>query len=69
MSTVGAGDVLLAAFLAAELEGRSFGDALRYSVAAASASTLEVGAGRFDPREANRLTGQVEVSELETVET
>ena len=69
VSTVGAGDVLTAAFLAAELQGRSFGDALRASVAAASASTLEVGAGRFEPREANRLTGQVEVTELQTVET
>jgi 1-phosphofructokinase family hexose kinase len=69
VSTVGAGDVLTAAFLAAQLDGRSFGDALRFSVAAASASTLEVGAGRFEPREANRLTGQVEVTELEPVET
>jgi 1-phosphofructokinase family hexose kinase len=69
VSTVGAGDVLTAAFLAAQLEGRSFGDALKYSVAAASASTLEVGAGRFEPREANRLTGQVEVSELEPVQS
>ena len=69
VSTVGAGDVLTAAFLAAELGGRSFGDALRAAVAAASASTLEVGAGRFEPREANRLTGQVEVTELEPVET
>ena len=69
VSTVGAGDVLTAAFLAAQLEGRSFGDALRASVAAASASTLEVGAGRFEPREAHRLTGQVEVTELEPVET
>ena len=67
VSTVGAGDVLTAAFLAAELEGRSFGDALRASVAAASASTLEVGAGRFEPREAHRLTGQVEVTELQPV--
>jgi 1-phosphofructokinase/tagatose 6-phosphate kinase len=69
VSTVGAGDVLTAAFLAAQLEGRSFGDAIRFSVAAASASTLEVGAGRFEPREANRLAGQVEVTELEPVET
>jgi 1-phosphofructokinase/tagatose 6-phosphate kinase len=69
VSTVGAGDVLTAAFLAAQLEGRSFEAALRASVAAASASTLEVGAGRFEPREANRLTGQVDVTELEPVET
>ena len=30
-----------------------------------AASTLEVGAGRFDPREAGRLAGGVEVTELE----
>ena len=38
-------------------------------VGAGSASTLEVGAGRFDPREASRLAGGVEVAELEPVAT
>ena len=33
----------------------------------AAASTLEVGAGRFDPRHAGRLQAGVEVSELEPV--
>ena len=65
VSTVGAGDVLTAAFLAGRLEERSFDDALRFAVAAASASTLEVGAGRFEPREANRLAARVDVGELE----
>jgi fructose-1-phosphate kinase PfkB-like protein len=68
VSVVGAGDVLTAAFLATRLAGRPFADSLRYAVAAASASTLEVGAGRFDPREAGRLSSQVEVGELEPVE-
>ncbi len=67
LSTVGAGDVLLAAFLAAHLEGRPPEEALRLAVAAGSASTLEVGAGRFDPREAARLLPGVEVVELEAV--
>jgi 1-phosphofructokinase family hexose kinase len=67
VSTVGAGDVLTAAFLAARLDERSFDDALRFAVAAASASTLEVGAGRFEPREANRLMAKAEVAELEPV--
>jgi hypothetical protein len=40
---------------------------LRSAVAAGAASTLEVGAGRFDPREAGRLLGGVEVTQLETV--
>ena len=42
-------------------------EALRAAVAAGTASTLEVGAGRFDPREATRLAGAVEVSEREPV--
>jgi hypothetical protein len=37
------------------------------AVAAGTASTLEVGAGRFDPREATRLAGGVEIAELEPV--
>jgi 1-phosphofructokinase family hexose kinase len=69
VSTVGAGDVLTAAFLASHLDGKPFGESLRFAVAAASASTLEVGAGRFEPREASRLAVQVEVSQLEPVET
>jgi 1-phosphofructokinase/tagatose 6-phosphate kinase len=67
VSAVGAGDVLLAGFLAARTEGRPLDEALRFAVAAGAASTLEVGAGRFDPREAGRLVGGVEVVELAPV--
>jgi 1-phosphofructokinase/tagatose 6-phosphate kinase len=67
VSAVGSGDVLLAAFLAARLEGASAEDALRKAVAAGTAATLEVGAGRFEPREAGRLVPAVEVGELEAV--
>ncbi len=52
VSTVGAGDVLLAAYLAARHAGRGSEEALRAAVAAGAASTLEVGAGHFDPRQA-----------------
>jgi 1-phosphofructokinase family hexose kinase len=69
VSVVGSGDVLLAAFLAARLAERSFEDALRAAVAAGAAATTEVGAGRFDPREASRLANLVEVAELEPVES
>jgi len=69
VSVAGAGDVLTAAFLASRLAERPFADSLRYAVAAASASTLEVGAGRFEPREAGRLSSQVEVAVLEPIET
>jgi 1-phosphofructokinase family hexose kinase len=68
VSAVGSGDVLLAGYLAARHAGRSAEDALRAAVAAGAASTLEVGAGRFDPRQAGRLQGGVEVVGLEPVE-
>jgi 1-phosphofructokinase family hexose kinase len=64
VSVVGAGDVLLAQFIAAKLAGKSTEDALRLAVAAGAASTLEVGAGRFEPKDASRLAGGVELQEL-----
>jgi 1-phosphofructokinase/tagatose 6-phosphate kinase len=67
ISAVGSGDVLLAAFISARLEGRSHEEALRAAVAAGAASTLEIGAGRFEPREAGRLVASVEVSQLELI--
>jgi len=67
VSAVGSGDVLLAGFVAARLDGRSDEEALRAAVAAGAASTLEIGAGRFEPREAGRLIGSVEVAQLEPV--
>jgi 1-phosphofructokinase/tagatose 6-phosphate kinase len=67
VSAVGSGDVLLAGFIAASLEGRSDEEALRSAVAAGAASTLELGAGRFEPREAGRLITSVEVAQLEPV--
>jgi 1-phosphofructokinase family hexose kinase len=65
VSVVGAGDVLLAQFLAAKLAGKPGDEALRLAVAAGAASTLEVGAGRFEPRDAGRLAGGVELEELQ----
>jgi fructose-1-phosphate kinase PfkB-like protein len=67
LSTVGSGDVLLAGYLAARHGGRPAEESLRAAVAAGAASTLEVGAGRFDPRHAGRLQAGVELSELEPV--
>jgi 1-phosphofructokinase family hexose kinase len=66
VSAVGAGDALLAGFLAARLDGKSLADALRQAVAAGAASTLELGAGRFEPREAGRLLAGVELVELDS---
>jgi 1-phosphofructokinase family hexose kinase len=67
VSAIGAGDTLLAGFLAARVSGRSFEDAVRSAVAAGAASVLEAGPGRFDPREASRLTPLVTVDPLERV--
>jgi 1-phosphofructokinase family hexose kinase len=67
VSAVGGGDVLLAGFIAARTEGRPLEDALRAAVAAGAASTLELGAGRLDPRVASQLTHDVQVADFETV--
>jgi 1-phosphofructokinase family hexose kinase len=67
VSSVGSGDVLLAAYIAAHAAGRSAEEALTEAVAAGAASTLEVGAGRFDHKEATRLRPDVEVGDLEHV--
>src|SRR5579885_2082715 len=64
VSRVGAGDTLLAAFLAAHVGGRPHEEALRAAVAAGAASVLEIGAGAFDPREASRIEPDVRVTEL-----
>ena len=55
VSIVGAGDVLLAQWIVAQGEGLPAEESLRRAVAAGSASVLEVGAGRFDRKEAARL--------------
>jgi 1-phosphofructokinase family hexose kinase len=60
--------VLLAGYLAARHAGRTHEESLRSAVAAGAASTLEVGAGCFDPRQAGRLQAGVELSELAPVE-
>jgi fructose-1-phosphate kinase PfkB-like protein len=67
VSPVGSGDVLLAGFLAARRAGRSLEEALCQAVGAATASTLETGAGRFDLEQANEFARQVEISELQPV--
>jgi 1-phosphofructokinase family hexose kinase len=67
VSRIGAGDSLLAGLLAARAAGRSFEDAVRSAVATGAASVLEPGPGRFDPREASRLTPLVTIEHLERV--
>jgi 1-phosphofructokinase family hexose kinase len=68
VSPVGAADVLLAGFIAAQAAGRPVEESLRNAVAAGAASTLAVGAGRFEPREAGRLLPSVVAMELAQAE-
>ncbi|HEX5172875.1 MAG TPA: 1-phosphofructokinase family hexose kinase [Gaiellaceae bacterium] len=68
IAAVGAGDVLLGGYLSERFNGRPVADALRTAVGCAAASVVELGAGRFDPREAARLAAGVEVVELAPVE-
>jgi 1-phosphofructokinase family hexose kinase len=67
LAPAGSGDVLLAGFLAARFAGEATDDALRSAVAAGAVSTLEVGAGRFEPREVARVATDVRLEELEPV--
>jgi 1-phosphofructokinase family hexose kinase len=68
VSTVGSGDALLGGYLAARHAGRTQEESLRAAAATGAASTFELGAGRFDPRQAGRLQAGVVVSELDPVE-
>ena len=67
VASVGAGDVLLAGFLAARFNGQQYETALRQGVGAAAASVVELGAGRFDPREAGKLAASVSLEELQPI--
>jgi 1-phosphofructokinase family hexose kinase len=67
VASVGAGDVLLAGFLAARFNALPFDLALRQGVGCAAASVVELGPGRFDPREAARLAASVQLEELQPI--
>jgi fructose-1-phosphate kinase PfkB-like protein len=67
LAPAGSGDVLLAGFVGARFAGDATEDALRKGVAAGAVSTLELGAGRFEPREVARVASEVRVEELEPV--
>ena len=64
VSAVGAGDALLAGYVAARYSGRPPAECLRFAVACGAESTQHFGAGVLDPREANRLMSEVRIEEL-----
>jgi 1-phosphofructokinase family hexose kinase len=61
----GSGDAFLAGYIAARYEGRNPDQCLRFGVACGAESTARLGAGLIDAREARRLMGDVELSEVE----
>lgn len=63
----GSGDAFLAGYVAARYESRSPDQCLRFGVACGAESTGRLGAGLIDPREARRLIGEVELTEIEPV--
>ncbi len=63
----GSGDAFLAGYVAARYESRPPDQCLRFGVACGAESTGRLGAGLIDPREARRLMGEVELTEVEPV--
>jgi len=61
----GSGDAFLAGYVAARYESRPPDQCLRFGVACGAESTARLGAGLIDPKEARRLLGEVELSEVE----
>jgi 1-phosphofructokinase/tagatose 6-phosphate kinase len=67
VAPAGAGDAMLAGYLAARVAEASAPEALRAAVATGAAATLELGGGRFEPREVSRLGASVDVTAVEAV--
>ena len=64
-SSVGCGDCLLAAFIAAQNRGDAVESAYRYALSVATAASYEVVPGRFDPAVIDDLQTKVVVVRLE----
>ena len=65
VAAVGSGDAFLAGYVAARYQGSAPADCLRFGVACGTESTQRLGAGVIDPREAERLLGEIEAKRLE----
>ena len=65
VSSVGSGDAFLAGYVAARYGGRDEEDCLRFGVASGAESTQHFGAGVVDPREVDRLLGEVQLEVLD----
>jgi 1-phosphofructokinase/tagatose 6-phosphate kinase len=67
LAHAGAGDAMLAGYLAARVGELPLEEALRRAVATGAAATLAVGGGRFDARDVTRLAVEVTVRAVEPV--
>jgi 1-phosphofructokinase family hexose kinase len=65
VAAVGAGDAFLAGYVAARYAGETAPECLRRAVACGAESTARMGAGLIDPREVDRLLGEIEVQRLD----
>ena len=65
VAAVGAGDAFLAGFVAARYTGSAPEECLRFAVACGAESTQRLGAGLIDPREVERLLGEIEIERLD----
>jgi 1-phosphofructokinase/tagatose 6-phosphate kinase len=65
VSKVGSGDAFLAGYLASRYTGNPPEECARFAVACGAESTKHFGAGVLDPREVERLMGEVRVDRLE----
>jgi 1-phosphofructokinase family hexose kinase len=64
-AAVGSGDAFLAGYVAARYTGSPPAECLRFGVACGAESTQHLGAGLLEPREVERLMGEVRVEAIE----
>jgi len=69
VAAVGSGDAFLAGYVAARYAGERPEECLRRAVACGAESTARMGAGLIDPREVDRLLGEIEVQRLDAPST
>jgi len=67
VAPAGAGDAMLAGYLAARIAEAPLEEAVRSAVATGAAATLQVGGGRFDPRQVSGLLASVTVRGVEAL--
>ncbi|MGI8559211.1 MAG: 1-phosphofructokinase family hexose kinase [Solirubrobacteraceae bacterium] len=64
IATVGSGDAFLAGYVSSRYSGAAPEECLRFGVACGAESTRRLGAGLIDPREVQRMLGEVSVAQV-----